>query len=168
MAENTYKWCDQQGINLQNIQALFKFEEIPNSRTWVANCSISDFNMLLTVIHSKPASYYDFMLVQTCLSHTHIHTHTDTHTRNKNFMKQCYYWTVLQYFLLYMFYFSSYKNKMMVTSPKLISWSTDCTCSFQTWLLIVIPLDWASLVHVSITLGASLMFQVLTAEPIFQ
>ena len=120
MAENTYKWCDQQGINLQNIQALFKFEEIPNSRTWVANCSISDFNMLLTVIHSKPALYYDFMLVQTCLSHTHIHTHTDTHTRNKNFMKQCYYCTVLQYFLLYMLlYVSSYKRQNDGHKPKI-------------------------------------------------
>ena len=150
---------------------MFKFEEIPNSRTWVANCSISDFNMLLTVIHSKTASYYDFMLVQTSLSHTHTHTYThiQTHTRetkilwNNVILALC---SNIFYYICYILVYT--KDKMMVTSPKLISWSTDCTCSFQTWLLIVIPLDWASLVYVSITLGASLMFQVLTAEPIFQ
>ena len=103
------------------------------------------------------------------LSLTHTYTHIQTHTRETKIL-----WNnVILALCSNIFYYICYilvhtKDKMMVTSPKLISWSTDCTCSFQTWLLIVIPLDWASLVYVSITLGASLMFQVLTVEPIFQ
>ena len=56
--------------------------------------------MLLTVIRSRTASYYDFMFVQTFLSLSLSLSHT--HTRNKNFTKQCYSCIVLQYFLLYM------------------------------------------------------------------
>ena len=115
-----YKWCDQQGINLQTIQAAFKFEEIPNSRAWAANCSVSDFKMLLTVIHSKTFFFFhsktflycDFMLMQTSLSLSHTYTHIQRHTWETTVLwNKCYSFTVLQYFLLYMFYFSSYKRQ---------------------------------------------------------
>ena len=148
-----YKWCDQQGINLQTIQAAFKFEEIPNSRAWAANCSVSDFKMLLTVIHSKTFFFFTvklFCIVISCLckrlslSHTHTHTYRDTHEK-----QQFYETNVILAPCSNIFYYICSilvhtKDKTMVTSPQLISWFTDCTCSFQTWLLIVIPLDWAS------------------------
>ena len=150
------------------MQAAFKFEEIPNSRAWAADCSVSDFKMLLTVIHSKTFSYCDFMLVQTSLSVSHTHTHIQRHTWETTIL-----WNnVILALCSNIFYYIC----SILVHTKTKWWSQAHNWYHDSLTVPAVSRHGSSLsslwtgllVHASITLGASLLFQVLTAEPIFQ